>query len=902
MQTSKSLWDSDESEAEGVGGHRDSDSDYAPSQEGGDHCRRSKRNIVNKYVSSSAAAREAAVLNELDAGLGVSSWGRLRKRRIIPNNIEDQGMSSSKKMRSQYGGSSSRYDSPLGRDSPASQSSSSSAYRGRDERSLRPPPELRNDSTGSTRSATAASSTSNARTSVNSASGATLTSQESSGRTVRMPWDQAQQLGVARMPGSDTLYVRSRPLPMTANANAQMVSSPRPLLAGRLVSPVQQPVTQAAVRGRIMNTPTLLRTAANSSNTTGRVQPAPVLSVDGHQLNSSSLKVIMPSSAAPAASTTAPVRMVLPGGVNVLVKPTAKLPSGASPLTARPSGPTFSVSSQLQKNLSGGANITLPNIPPAEASASSALNLLAGTAAQLPQLGGSAVPVSPRVENDARFNNDNAETDDSISPQSKSGVSSPTKSPLSKTVRQLLGSPGDAVAASSANSVASSSSAAHGVPVSLGSKIVNAEPKVSPPAVTGVRPINRMLLTAPALQAQVRPGAVTGLQAQKVVMQPAQTGASALLPQQVKQVQLTDSSGNVIFMTPQQLQKAMEAMRKNTAIDNAIRKVITTAVSTTLPTAQIKVTAGVSPLDQPSHKPYRPVTVVTSATKTPVAAVPQALSSVAAEKQPLASSALQIKGAVSLGGHLTSSPLLNGTAAVRSVNAAKPVIAASQRLANSPLAKVQLQQPGAGGFIDLQSAGNVSASTRPLVAASLSQAPQTLLVQQAAGNVMLGQNVMVSAQPLLVQQQPQQQQVLLLAGGLQTVVPVVIGSSLAANSTLSLVADNGIQQQSLVLSPVSVQQQGQAVDIQSLAAAKRLPLVANASSSSVKIVQQFSSTANGQQQANSDGALSVNLSSVNGVPSQQQQQHYALINLNGQLIAAPTAGILHNQIVPGAGK
>ncbi len=94
---SKSLWDSDESEAEGAGNRHDSDSEYAPSLEGGDYCRRSKRNVVNKYVSSSAGEREAAVLKELDAGLGVSSWGRLRKRRIIPNNIEDQGMSSSAK-------------------------------------------------------------------------------------------------------------------------------------------------------------------------------------------------------------------------------------------------------------------------------------------------------------------------------------------------------------------------------------------------------------------------------------------------------------------------------------------------------------------------------------------------------------------------------------------------------------------------------------------------------------------------------------------------------------------------------------------------------------------------------------------------------------------------------------
>ena len=77
------------------------------------------------------------------------------------------------------------------------------------------------------------------------------------------------------------------------------------------------------------------------------------------------------------------------------------------------------------------------------------------------------------------------------------------------------------------------------------------------------------------------------------------------------------SGQKVIPLTPQVAAQLKVAMAKNQAIDQALKTVMT-SVTTSLPTAHIKVS---SPFEMPSGRPQRPVTVTTPAMKAPIPAV-----------------------------------------------------------------------------------------------------------------------------------------------------------------------------------------------------------------------------------------------------------------------------------------
>ena len=86
-------------------------------------------------------------------------------------------------------------------------------------------------------------------------------------------------------------------------------------------------------------------------------------------------------------------------------------------------------------------------------------------------------------------------------------------------------------------------------------------------------------------------------------------GVAAAQPSGVKQV---------IVASPAQLQALLAAKQKSAAIDKAVKTIITD-VSTTLPTAHIKVS---SPQLVPSRQRHRPLTIPTAAMKAPIPALP----------------------------------------------------------------------------------------------------------------------------------------------------------------------------------------------------------------------------------------------------------------------------------------
>lgn len=77
---------------------------------------------------------------------------------------------------------------------------------------------------------------------------------------------------------------------------------------------------------------------------------------------------------------------------------------------------------------------------------------------------------------------------------------------------------------------------------------------------------------------------------------------------------------NIIPLTPQVAQQLQVAIAKKKVVDNAVKAAITTAVHTSLPTAQIKVS---SPFQMPSQRRHRPVTSTTTAMKAPIPALPK---------------------------------------------------------------------------------------------------------------------------------------------------------------------------------------------------------------------------------------------------------------------------------------
>ncbi|ELU05585.1 hypothetical protein CAPTEDRAFT_222182 [Capitella teleta] len=76
----------------------------------------------------------------------------------------------------------------------------------------------------------------------------------------------------------------------------------------------------------------------------------------------------------------------------------------------------------------------------------------------------------------------------------------------------------------------------------------------------------------------------------------------------------------VTILVPQEPTPKVAAINKKQSIDQALKAVMTT-VSTTLPTAQIKV-VGPSPFQMPCQRPYRPVTMTTTAMKGSIPVVP----------------------------------------------------------------------------------------------------------------------------------------------------------------------------------------------------------------------------------------------------------------------------------------
>ena len=91
----------------------------------------------------------------------------------------------------------------------------------------------------------------------------------------------------------------------------------------------------------------------------------------------------------------------------------------------------------------------------------------------------------------------------------------------------------------------------------------------------------------------------------------------AFAAQKPKLVHIGASGQKVIPLTPQVAAQLHIAMAKKQAIDQAVKTVIT-SVTTSLPTACIKVS---SPFELPSRRPHRSVTITTPAMKAPIPAV-----------------------------------------------------------------------------------------------------------------------------------------------------------------------------------------------------------------------------------------------------------------------------------------
>ena len=136
------------------------------------------------------------------------------------------------------------------------------------------------------------------------------------------------------------------------------------------------------------------------------------------------------------------------------------------------------------------------------------------------------------------------------------------------------------------------------------------------------QPVQQQIVQHAVQQPQVLQQLVVNGQVVQIAAAAKSTQSFIAQPQQVVMGSaIKHGSGvkQVVVTNTAQLQAILAANQKQIAIDNAVKTVLTT-VSTTLPTAQIKVS---SPFVMPTTHRSRPVTITTSAMKSPIPAVPQ---------------------------------------------------------------------------------------------------------------------------------------------------------------------------------------------------------------------------------------------------------------------------------------
>ena len=148
----------------------------------------------------------------------------------------------------------------------------------------------------------------------------------------------------------------------------------------------------------------------------------------------------------------------------------------------------------------------------------------------------------------------------------------------------------------------------------------------------------------------------------------------------------------VTTITTSQLQAAIA---KKKAIDNAVKAVFTTGVSTSLPTAQIKVN---SPFAMPSRNPHRPVTITTSAMKAPIPALPQITSNERKNTASETSSVHSVQGSLTmsaLSAQTSVSAQSTVTENVDSTSANPMMLASGEANQTVPIANVNAEGPTA---------------------------------------------------------------------------------------------------------------------------------------------------------------------------------------------------------------
>ena len=950
----------------------------------------------------------------MEAGLGISSWGRLRKRRIIPNNIEDQGICSKKLRRSD---ADVRYDSPSLRSySPSFRSNTDKQDEFYESYQASSEPKVHSNAvnTLAAKYGTLRSTIFNNGT-VNSTSCSSQVTSVAQNSTchVKVSLDQLQQMGISRKPGTDKLYINpdsqnestniagqqikavTRSPAVSNNQQSQQFSLPVSVVR-QLIARSQRPQfvqSNVTTKSQVpMSTATLRACFGEKSNPLLMEQAVDRKSDLSMPASNTGLKVIMPVSSSPSTSSSA-IRMILPNGQNIVVKQVLNKNSSnsmaprlasnnnqlrfnsldAKGVTANANKTTVTISNNVSNHkpslvAKAAAFQPLANLP---FSSSSTQNVHQTLPNKLYDEASNHLAASQILDdiNYSRFNSNSC------------AVSIDNNMPLTalapiKIVQDKV-SPQDVVdPLSFLNSAIGSKSALNSqtVMTTLAKGNINS---------TSLAVMPTLQSTKTAADQSLQTTQVNVLnQAQFINTQLISTSSKVVQQmnstqlQQLKAVQLQDGSGRIMLVTPQQFQKAVEVARKNAAIDSAIRKAITTAVNTTLPTAQIRVSSALSPLDPHVRQPHRPVTVVTSATKTPLAAVPQALCRIGEKISPSKNTSNEIVSAGSASTVLTTEDCQDdmteqyqilqcidgkqgqtvyveravggGKATVEKISLtnsklqlSEQVNVASQtrlldtmsKFATDPSSKslttvasnlIGMPRVATNAQILLQQ-GNSNGSPVVLQQGTTGKAPMViqqnanmpLVLQQGSGkpmvlqqsnNVVLGQNLLVNGQQLVL---PQQQQMIFLTGNsgvLPTVLPVMLGSSVvgmpvAANPSISLIQNSGIQQAAVELnsSLQTNQQMPSMVVTNQLASSVSAINVCMSSPSKTAIISPQKQKSPSINIANCVVQNDISSTQIVGTKANSPgQQRFVLLNVGGQLLAAPTSQLLSNVSMPSA--